>query len=440
MAGVVKNGKTGGKVTESVIRRMTRLAMEYDAVNLSQGFPNEGPPMNIRLALAHAVLTGNSATAATMSGGIGDVDMHHSSLSKVLSSLLNGDDHHHASGDVLNQYSPPMGREDLRQSISDYYKRLYDYDVSADDITVTLGATEALACCMRSLGRPGDKAVIFEPFHEVYPNQCSLFYLEPTFVTLRPSSQTQEWGFDKQELKEAMKDAKMLLLNTPHNPTGKIFTKDELRYIVDLCLKYNVYLVTDEIYEHMTYAEDKDHICIPQAFPEIAEKCLVCNSLGKSASATGWRVGWCLTPPDLSQTYRGIHDQLAVMSPHPMQYATLSYLALPDDYFRKELKFRYQSRIEKLASTLVNLKFDVVKPEGAYYLLVKYNDVDALSKFTDPMDAAMYLLKEVGVASVPGNNFYGKDLDEGNQYIRFAACRSEDDINEACKRLEKYLS
>jgi aminotransferase len=208
---------------------------------------------------------------------------------------------------------------------------------------------------------------------------------------------------------------------------------------VDLCLKYNVYIVTDEIYEHMCYSHDNDHILIPQEFPEILDQCLICNSMGKSASATGWRLGWCIHPAHISSTYRGIHDQLAVMSPHPMQFAALTYLALPDHYFKTELRTRYKGRLEKLASTLKELGFGVLMPEGAYYLFVNYRNVKALSVLS-PMDAAVYLLENVGVACVPGDNFYGKTVDEeGSQYLRFAACRSANDIQEACRRMRLHL-
>jgi len=464
-------------VSESTIRKMTRLAQDYQAVNLSQGFPNEAPPVEVRLALAHAVLAGQPAEAneiltmtsktASSSSRIGspteevpENDIHLRALMRKLSSMSSSSSSMHndrvddygstssiapisssKNADVLNQYSPPMGREDVRSAIATYYQRFYNYNVEIDNITVTLGATEALASAIRSLGQPGDTAVIFEPFHELYPSQCHLFYLKPVFVTLRPTTTDKKrWTFDRNELEEALRGARILILNSPHNPTGKIFSMEELQFIVDLCLKYRVYIVTDEIYEFMCYSEENDHILIPKAFPDIANLCLVCNSIGKSASATGWRLGWCIHPVHISSTYRGIHDQLAVMSPHPMQYATLTYLALPDAYFRTELKQRYKERIDVLSATLTTLGFDVIDPEGAYYLFVKYRGVPALTSIGSPYEAAMYLLHKVGVACVPGDNFYGKAIkEEGQQYLRFAACRSIEDIREACSRLRKHL-
>lgn len=421
-----QNGKSpSSQVKESVIRMMTRLAIQHDAVNLSQGFPNEGPPWEMRLVLAHGVLKGQT---------IGKEDTEDTnSLKESLVEMIMSENCDEAKLDQLNQYSPPMGRQDLRQAISEYYKRFYQYDVSPEDITVTLGATEAFASALRTIGRPGDKCVIIEPFHELYPSQCQIFYLEPTYIALKVSE--DQWYLDFDELEEKLRDAKILMLNSPHNPTGKVYTREELGKIVELCLKYDVYIITDEIYEHMIY-NDTPHFLLPKEFPEIADRTLVCNSLGKSASATGWRMGWCLHPAHVRDTYRGIHDQMAVHAPHPMQYATMTYLQLPDSYF-SSLSNRYQKRVKMLAETLSALGFQVVMPQGAYYLFVNYKQVPAI-KDMDSMEAAMYLLKEIGVACVPGNNFYGnKDSMEAGNYLRFAACRSDSDLEEAARRLEK---
>jgi aminotransferase len=180
--------------------------------------------------------------------------------------------------------------------------------------------------------------------------------------------------------------------------------------------------------------DDNSHILIPKEFPEIAHCTLVCNSMGKSASATGWRLGWCLHPPHLRDTYRGVHDQMVVMSPHPMQYASITFLKLPDSYF-EELSARYRRRVKKLADALISIGFHVVFPQGAYYLFVNYRQVPAL-KDLNSMDAAMYLLKQVGVACVPGDNFYGRKSGDAENYIRFAACRSDRDLEEATRRLQ----
>ncbi|MGK3735026.1 MAG: aspartate/methionine/tyrosine aminotransferase [Bacillariaceae sp.] len=440
-------------VKESVIRMMTRLAVEHNAVNLSQGFPNESPPWPLRVSLAHSVLSGRPLD----NDNDNDTDNNlpttkttaalQNSISKMM--LSDCGDNTNDTNDQLNQYSPPCGRADLRLSIANYYKRFYEYgNISAEDITVTLGATEALASALRTVGRPGDKCVFFEPFHELYPSQCKLFYLKPVYVTLRPSMNNSDndndndndnhsntiWTYDENELEEALSDAKILILNTPHNPTGKVFTKMELTHIVALCRKFDVYLITDDIYEHMCYGNDTRHIVIPKEFPELTDKTLVCNSIGKSAAATGWRVGWCLHPPHLRDAYRGIHDQLCVMAPHPQQFACLSYLSLPDEYFTN-LSKKYEKRVQKLKNALVSVGFKVIVPQGAYYLFVNYKSVPQLVDMTS-VEAAMYLLKNVGVACVPGDNFFGNNLEETtNKYLRFAACRSDEDLDHAIQLL-----
>jgi aspartate/methionine/tyrosine aminotransferase len=343
-----------------------------------------------------------------------------------------------------------MGRPDLRHAIGkDYYERLYGYSIlpsPEECVTVTLGATEAVASALRTLGRPGDKVVIFEPYHELYPSQCRIFYLDPVFVTLREeeaSSCAKGWCFNEIELEHALSSARILILNTPHNPTGKVFSRDELKCIVNLCLKYKVFIVTDEIYEHMVYSSPRNHnkhILIPQEFPEVAHQTFVCNSMGKSASATGWRLGWCVHPFEFSHSYRGVHDQLVVMSPHPIQYAAMTYLRLPKDYFHSTLPSLYVERLGLLSQTLRRVGFQLMSNvDGAYYLFTKYRNVPALTN-KKPMEAAMYMT--IGVACVPGDNFYGSataSAKEGQEYLRFAACRSLADIQEACQRIETGL-
>ena len=431
------------QVKESVIRLMTRLAIQYKAINLSQGFPNEPPPAKLRLALAHAVLSGKvwSDDEATRLSHATAND-----LSASIVSLLTrpaSDTPSDEITDEINQYSPPMGRADVRRAVSDYYRRLYEYEISEDNITLTLGATEAVATALRTISSPGDKIVIFEPFHELYPSQCNIFYLDPVYVTLHATFDG-EWNYDYEELTSAITDkkTKALILNTPHNPTGKVFTHFELSEIVNLCIENDVYIITDEIYEHMTY-QDKNsnhcqHILIPKSFPKAADRTLVCNSLGKSASATGWRLGWCLHPRHLSSQYRGVHDQLVAMSPHPQQFASLAYFTLPDEYFKDELQMRYQSRVKMLAEALTEVGFGVTTPQGAYYLFVHYRGVHQLKEFS-PMDAAMYMMRDVGVAVVPGDNFYGKSSD-GQNYLRFAACRSLSDVTTAIQKIRANLS
>lgn len=291
-----------------------------------------------------------------------------------------------------------------------------------------------MATALRTVGAPGDKVVIFEPFHEIYPNQCELFYLVPSYVTLKDIDGV--WTYDAEKLRKAISEARILVINSPHNPTGKVFTIEELKEIVELCLEFEVYIITDEIYEHIVFPKENvrdklEHYLMPQIFPQARDCVLICNSIGKSASATGWRVGWCITPSQLTDEYRSIHDQMVVMSPHPMQVATVTYLNLPNEYFKVELPSRYHGRVQKLRSALLKVGFEASQPQGAYYVFADYRKVPNLKEM-NPRTAAMHMIKTVGVACVPGDNFYGKEVNDGNQYLRFAACRSQSDIDSAC--------
>mmetsp|Transcript_28209 Transcript_28209/g.40409 ORF Transcript_28209/g.40409 Transcript_28209/m.40409 type:complete len:434 (-) Transcript_28209:258-1559(-) len=405
-------------IGESTIRLMTRLCMQHSAVNLSQGYPNEPPPLAVRLALATSVLSGvpfNDTT--TNNTGVTEEPMMKKLRSQFEASMSNI---HNDAQDVLNQYSPPMGREDLREAIAKHYQTIYNYSVDPEtEITVTLGATEAFASALRTIGKPGDKVVIFEPFHELYPSQCGIFYLEPVYVSL--IEKNGNWEFDVEKLDEKLSTAKVLVLNTPHNPTGKVFSNEELTNIVALCKRYNVTIITDDIYEHMIYTSRR-HLLLPKHFADIKEQVFVFNSVGKSASATGWRVGWCLHPAKYCKEYRGIHDQLVVMAPHPMQYAVITYLALPCSYFFDDLSIRYIDQLKILSDTLREVGFDVPNVEGSYYLFVRYNRVNVLRGKT-PWDAALHMITHVGVGCVPGDNFYGTASTTRENYLRFAACR-----------------
>ena len=439
-------------VEESVIRKMTRLALEYKAINLSQGFPNEPPPLSIRLALARAVLEGSNCNNNSSCG-----DDDRKAIMHFLTNCQDQTDTNHHHVDEWNQYSPPMGRMDLRSAIADHYRHVYDFDVNSHgmDVTVTLGATEALATALRSvcdssIAADGNKVIIIEPFHELYPSQCQIFSMEPIFLTLHQLDDGQ-WKLNETELQNILikeeNNVKAFILNSPHNPTGKVFTREELLKIVQLCVQYNVAIITDDIYEHMIY-QDAKHCLLPKEFPKYAHQMLVCNSIGKSASATGWRVGWCLHPKAYTSSYRGIHDQLVVMAPHPMQCATLAYFQLPMEYFTLNLSNKYKSRILSLITILKEVGFvNVVFPQGAYYIFCQYRcpnnrkGVKQLYDFDQPMEAAMYLIQKCGVACVPGDNFYGKQQSkENNSYLRFAACRSLNDIQNACHRIQQHLT
>jgi aspartate/methionine/tyrosine aminotransferase len=471
-------------ISESIIRRMTRLAYEYDAINLSQGYPNESPPHAVRAALAYAVLTGDDTLIVDNcesdpqeigkeslpkndSESLSDSQNKNGSIwKKTLGELMLMDP---TRADISNQYSPPMGRPDLHDAVRSYYKLLYNFDTieASLDVTITLGATEAVASALRTIGSPGDKVVIFEPFHELYPNQCGIFYLDPIFVSLRevfnsdtkefdesntsPKSSSAHWTYDRNELRNALSQAKILLLNTPHNPTGKVFRYEELTEIVNWCIEFDVSIITDEIYEHMVHPDNLKHYVLPHEFPQIRDRVYVCNSIGKAVSATGWRVGWCLHPRTATPRYRAVHDQMVVMSPHPMQLAARTYLSLPRDYFVVQVRRRYQRRIQILRDALQSVGFRVSNPEGAYYLLADYSNVPLWKNTTNseqnndgivvnpptPEEAALYMLQHVGVACVPADAFTSRP--NPGYYLRFAACRSEEDITAASQRLIEKL-
>lgn len=419
---------------QSTIRLMTRIAIEYDAVNLSQGFPNEPPPRPVVEALARATLAGTTESASMSLSSLFECD-------KKIDGQNNLDE--------LNQYSMPMGRPSLRKAVAKFYERVYEWGGLDPEtqITITCGATEAVGSALRSLGKPGDKIGFFEPFHELYPSQCKLFYLEPTYVTLTQTKQTSnvegegaesDWTFDWEQLENAIKESTAFILNSPHNPTGKVFTYSELSRIARLALKHDTFIITDEIYEFMCYKKESKHYLLPQVFPEIADRVFMCNSIGKSCSATGWRIGWCIHPPNWSNVYRGVHDQSVVMAPHPSQFATETYLRLPLSFFRATLPTRYKERLLELQKVLNEVGFKVSYPDGAYYLFALYRGVEKI-KYLEPMEAAMFMTKEVGVACVPGDNFYGLAIEEGKRYLRFAACRSNHDIESACEKIKALV-
>lgn len=416
---------------ESVIRKMTRLAVEHGAVNLSQGFPDEPPPVELVWAAIEAMLGGTADGVARLSqlsyedvargaaGGAGP------SLAQALSALQD-------PRDLFNQYSFPFGLRDLRVAIADYTDRLYGFRPDPDaEITVSLGATEGLASALGSLLRPGDGVIVMQPFHEVYPNQARVFGLRPVFVTLRENRATARWELDLEALEHvARAGARAIVLNTPHNPTGKVFTDEELTSIARLCQTYDMLAITDEIYEHMVYSGR--HECLA-TLPGMRERTIVVNSISKTGSATGWRVGWVIAPPEFTSRLRGVHDTLVIQAPTPLQKAAIRLLGQPPAFYDR-LRATYLEKRALLTDALRRVGFRVSSPEGAYYLFADYREVPALRDLS-PMPAAMALIEKYGVASVPGDNFYAGDR-EGDRYLRFAFCRSLTTLGEAARRLE----
>jgi aspartate/methionine/tyrosine aminotransferase len=376
--------------TESVIREMTRQAMLHGAVNLAQGFPDFPAPAEIKRAAQEAV-----------------------------------------AADV-NQYAITWGAKSLRNAIA---RQMQEWQAIAVDpekqITVCCGSTEAMISTLLAVCNKGDEVVIFEPFYENYGPDSVLSGAKPVFVKLRPPvTANGEWGFDERELRAAFHhQTKAVILNTPNNPTGKVFTRRELELIRDLCVEFNVLAITDEIYEHILY-DGTQHISMA-SLEGMSERTVTINGLSKSYSVTGWRVGWAVGPPAITNAIRKVHDFLTVGAPAPLQEAGAAALGLPRAYY-ENLANGYCARRDRLIPALEEAGFRCFRPRGAYYVMT---DISAFG-FDDDVAFTKYLVKEIGVAAVPGSSFYNDPRDGGKQ-VRFAFCKKDATLDEAGQRLRK---
>ena len=417
---------------ESVIRRMTRLAIEHNAVNLSQGITNEPVLYDLAWAGIAAILGGSDEGAEQLQTlTLQELLSLHNSENlgahtlKDLCAILQPEQ------DRYNQYSFPFGLPELREAIADYTQRFYSFRPNPEtQITVTAGATEGLSTVLRALCEPGDGLIILQPFHEMYPNQASLFGLRCEYVTLRETN--TGWELDQGEWTAAAKKSRALILNTPHNPTGKVFSESELGFIVGLCQQHDLFLITDEIYEHILYG-DHIHIC-PAMLDGMADRTIIVNAITKTANASGWRVGWVIAPEQYTPQIRAIHDTLVVQAPTPLQKGAEHLLRLPDAIF-KTIHEPFLQKRDLLVDALRSAGFKITPPDGAYYLFANYRSVPTIGTM-NTTDAALYMTEKVGVAPVPGDNFY-KVGNEGDRYLRFAFCRALDSLAEAAERLKK---
>jgi aspartate/methionine/tyrosine aminotransferase len=371
--------------TESVIREMTRLALHHGAVNLSQGFPDFPAPPEIKAAAERAI-----------------------------------------EADV-NQYTVTWGTRAFRQAIAGDFTRRHGVPVNPDtDVTVCCGSTEAMAATMLGIIDPGDEVIVFEPFYENYGPDIILSGAVPRYVTLREP----DWSFDPQELADAFSNkTRAIVVNTPNNPTGKVFTRDELEAIARLCRKFDVVAIMDEIYEHIVY-DDARHVSM-MSLEGMAERTVSINSLSKTFSVTGWRVGWAVAAPALAAGIRKVHDFLTVNAPAPMQEAGVFALGLPETYYR-DLAAHYQARRDRVVEMLRERGFACFVPSGAYYVMT---DVSGLGASDDVAFARM-LIEEVGVAAVPGSSFY-RARSRGRTQVRFCFCKRDDTLAEAERRLTR---
>ena len=378
-----------GHFTESVIREMTRQSLLYGAVNLSQGFPDFPAPADIKVAAQEAI-----------------------------------------ANDV-NQYAITWGSKSLRNAIAAHAQRHQGIQADPEtEITVCCGSTEAMISTLLAVCNSGDEVVVFEPFYENYGPDSVLSGARPRFVKLRPpTSSDGDWTFDAQELRAAFHDrTKAIIINTPNNPTGKVFSREELELIRDLCVEFNVLAITDEIYEHILYDGAK-HISMA-TLEGMRERTVTINGLSKTYSVTGWRVGWTLAPALITNAIRKVHDFLTVGAPAPLQEAGASALAMPDSYYQK-LADGYRQRRDHLMPALVEAGFRCFRPRGAYYVMT---DISAFG-FADDISFTRHLVKQIGVAVVPGSSFY-LDPADGAQQVRFAFCKRPETLDAAANRLK----
>jgi len=374
--------------TESVIREMTRQAMLYGAVNLAQGFPDFPAPAELKHAAQEAI-----------------------------------------AHDV-NQYAITWGAKNLRNAISRQMKLWQGISVDPEtQVTVCCGSTETMISTLLAVCNRGDEVVIFEPFYENYGPDSILSGAKPVFVKLRPPATLDgEWTFDERELRSAFHaHTKAIILNTPNNPTGKVFTRAELEMIRDLCVEFNVLAVTDEIYEHIIY-DGTRHISMAR-LPGMEDRTVTINGLSKTYSVTGWRVGWAVAPPHVTNAIRKVHDFLTVGAPAPLQEAGAAALSLPPSYYQS-LATAYCARRDRLLPALKEAGFHCFKPRGAYYVMT---DISAFG-FADDIAFTKYLVKEIGVAAVPGSSFYN-DPRDGARQVRFAFCKRADTLDAAARKL-----
>lgn len=368
--------------TESVIREMTRVANQCGAINLAQGFPDFPMPAPMK----------DAACAA-----------------------IHGD---------INQYAITWGTPALRIAIAAKYRRWYDMDIDPErEITVTCGATEAMAAVFMALINPGDEVVIFEPFYENYGPDAILAGAKPVFVPL----EGLEWKLDPEKLRAAFgPKTRAIIVNTPHNPTGRVFTRDELTLIADLCKEFDVLAITDEIYEHIRYAGGH-HVLA--TWPGMRERTVTISGLSKTFSCTGWRLGYAIAPPEMSSPIRKVHDFLTVGAPAPLQAAGAVGMAFDADYYN-HIGMEYRERREILCGALREAGFKFSPPEGAYYVLADFSDISD----KDSKSFALWLAQDIGVATVPGMSFY-RSPELGNSLTRFAFCKQLPTLERAAERL-----
>lgn len=368
--------------TDSVIRRMTRVSNQYNAINLSQGFPDFNPPQEITNRLAEVAAIGP------------------------------------------HQYALTWGAQNFREALARKQEHFYGMKIDPDkEIVVTCGSTEAMMAAMMSVCNPGDKVVIFSPFYENYGADTILSGAEPIYVPLKPPV----FSFDADELENAMKQpgVKALVLCNPSNPCGKVFTKEELKTIAELAIKYDIHVITDEVYEHITYAP-YFHTCIA-TLPGMRERTIICNSLSKTYSITGWRLGFVMASFEIIERVKKVHDFLTVGAAAPLMEAAVVGLQFPDSYY-EGLRDHYTHMKNLFTNGLKDIGLKFTEPQGAYYVLVDISEFG----YESDLRFCEELAQKVGVGAVPGSSFF---KEPENRYIRFHFAKRDATLNEALERL-----
>ncbi len=371
--------------TESVIREMTRLAMEHNAVNLSQGFPDFPAPEVLKEAAIDAIRND------------------------------------------INQYAITWGAKNFREALVDKTRRFLGIDIDSErEITVTCGSTEAMIDVLLAVINPGDEVIVFEPFYENYGPDAIISGATPRFVSLR----RPDWSFDEKELAAAFNNkTKAIILNTPNNPTGKVFSREELQYIAGLCQKWDVLCITDEIYEHIIYDGVK-HVSMI-TLDGMRDRTIVVNGMSKTYSVTGWRVGYILSPPNITGAIRKMHDFMTVGAPAPLMDAGATALRLPDEYYAG-MAAHYQERRDRTMKMLTDAGLNPILPKGAYYIMCDIGDWG----YANDVEFSRFLVKDIGVATVPGSSFF-RDPASGKDIIRFTFCKKVETLSAAEERLKK---
>ena len=368
--------------TDSVIRRMTRIANQYDAINLSQGFPDFDPPKEILNRLEQV------------------------------------------AHEDFNQYAITWGAQNFRDALAKKQSKYMNLDLDSNkNIVITCGSTEAMMAAMMSVCDPNDKVIVFSPFYENYGADTILCGADPIYVPLHPPV----FNFDKEELENAFKqNPKALILCNPSNPCGKVFSKEELEYIASLAVKYDTYVITDEVYEHIVYAPYK-HTYFA-SLPGMFERTISCSSLSKTYSITGWRLGYCIAPENIIEQIKKVHDFLTVGAAAPLQEAAVVGLEFSDAYY-DELQKLYTHKKDLFINGLKELNIPHTEPQGAYYVMVDISEFG----YDSDLDFCVDLIKNVGVAAVPGSSFF---KEEENRYIRFHFAKKDETLLAALDRLK----